>query len=225
DHLYIWDVSAIVDEAGVPSDIIDTPPRPAPKMKCAPRIPPGFFDDALREANLRTRLSQSHGPHNRPTPAPRQRTLSPFSSFWHRSKSHGATEHDTQSRSRPFSWTRNLAFGILRRRDGSDIELREVEVPCTAGKPRYYHARKKKPAASSSRATNAHTTQQPSGAAQSTSPSSQQSPSTTAASTFPAVTSAAGTTGTRSHPYIPVAGWRVRFVGWLCCMPIQSTSG
>ncbi|KAG1849495.1 hypothetical protein F4604DRAFT_1907439 [Suillus subluteus] len=187
---------------------IDAPPRPAPKMKCAPRIPPGFFDDALREAK-----------------APPQRTLSPFPSFWHRSKSHGATEHDTQSQSQPFSWTRNLAFGILRRRDGSDIELREVEVPCTAGKPRYYHARKKKPAASSSRAPNTHTTQQPSGAAQSTSPSSQQSPSTTATSTFPAVTSAAGTTGTRSHPYIPVAGWRVRSVGWLCCMPIQNTSG
>ncbi|KAG2740394.1 hypothetical protein P692DRAFT_20812629, partial [Suillus brevipes Sb2] len=68
-------------------------------------------------------LSQSHAP---PTPTPHQRTLSPFSSFWRRSKPHGATESTTQSRSRIFSWTRNLS-GILRRR--------EVEVPCTAGKP------------------------------------------------------------------------------------------
>ncbi|KAG2344712.1 WD40 repeat-like protein [Suillus weaverae] len=204
NHIYTWDVSAILKQAGLPSDIADATPRPAPKMKGAPRIPPGFFNDAIRDANLRTGLSQSHGLHNSPTPAPRQRTLSPFSSFWRRSKSHGATEPDTKS---PLSWTRNL-FSMLRRRDGSDIQLREVEVPYTAGKPRNYHARKKKPAASSSRSPN---TQQPNAATQSTPSSSQQPPPTTAASTPSAAVGTAGTTGAVSRPHITGGGWRAPF--------------
>ncbi|KAG2112913.1 hypothetical protein BD769DRAFT_1111018 [Suillus cothurnatus] len=192
-------------------------------MKGAPRISPGFFDDALREANLRIRLSQSHGLHNHPTPAPRQRTLGRFSFFWRRSKPHRTTERDTQFR--PFRWTGNLS-SLLRRGDGSDMQLRELEVPYTAGKPRNYHARKKR-AASLSRPPNTHTTQQPNGAAQGTPSSSQQSStsSTTTASISSAVTGAAGTTGTLSHPYINVTGWRVHFVGWLCCMTIQDTNG
>ncbi|KAG2757836.1 hypothetical protein P692DRAFT_20824660, partial [Suillus brevipes Sb2] len=110
----------------------DFTPRPAPKMTGARQLPPGFFDDALREANLRIRLSQSHAP---PTPIPHQRTLSSFTSVWRRAKPPGATEPATQSRSRPFSLTQNLS-GILHRRDRSNIQMREVEVPCTAGKPR-----------------------------------------------------------------------------------------
>ncbi|KIK32625.1 hypothetical protein CY34DRAFT_814165 [Suillus luteus UH-Slu-Lm8-n1] len=112
DHIYTWDVSAIVKRAGLPSDILDVTPRSAPKIKGA-RIPPGFFDDALREANLRIRLSQSHAP---PTPTPHQRTFNPLSSVWRSSEPHGATDSATQSRSQPFSWARNLS-GILRRRD------------------------------------------------------------------------------------------------------------
>ncbi|KAG2343916.1 hypothetical protein BDR05DRAFT_962565 [Suillus weaverae] len=227
DHIYTWDVSAIVKDAGLLSDTADAIPRPAPKMNSAPRarIPQGFFDDALREANLRIRLSQSHGPHNCPTPVPPQRTLSPFASFWRRFKPNGATESNPKSRSRPLSWTRNLVSGIVRRRNGSDIQLREVEVPHTAGKPRNYHARKKKPAASSSRPSNTHATQQSNTATQSTPSSSQQPPPTAAASTPSAVTGAAGTTGTLSRPHITIAGWRARFVGWLCCIPIQNTNG
>ncbi|KAG1816736.1 uncharacterized protein BJ212DRAFT_171475 [Suillus subaureus] len=140
-------------ETGLLLDIADAP---APKTKGAPRIPAGFFDDTLRETNLHTRLSQSHEPHNHLPPAPRQRTLSPFPSFWRRSKPHGATERDAQFPSR----TRNIVSNMMRRRDRSDIEMREppvVEVPYTAGKPRHYHARKKKSATSSSRP---HTTQQ-----------------------------------------------------------------
>ncbi|KAG2344605.1 hypothetical protein BDR05DRAFT_947293 [Suillus weaverae] len=193
-------------------------------MKGAPRIPPGFFNDALREANLRIRPSQSHGPHNSPTPAPHQRTLGPLFSFWRRSKSHGPTERDAKSTSRPLSWTRNLVSSLLRRRDGSDIQLREVEVPYTAGKPRNYHARKKKQTTSSSRPLNAHTTQQPSGA-QSTPSSSQQPPPTTAASIPSVIVGTAGTTGTTLSPHITIAGWRARFVGWLCCVPIQHADG
>ncbi|KAG1807395.1 hypothetical protein EV424DRAFT_1576411 [Suillus variegatus] len=176
----------------------------------------GFFDDALREANLRIRLSQSHELHDRPAPAPRQHTLDPFSSFWH-SKSHGAIERDTQSRSRPLSWTRNLVSRICRR-DGSDIQLREVEVPYTAGKPRNHHA-KKKLAASSSRPSNTHIMQQHSATTKST-PSSQQLPPIATAPTSSIVSGTAEATGTTSHPHITVTGWCAHFVGWLCCMPI-----
>ncbi|KAG1893960.1 uncharacterized protein F5891DRAFT_1064275, partial [Suillus fuscotomentosus] len=183
----------------------------------AARIPPGFFDDTLREANLRTGLSQSHGP----TLAPSQSTLSRLSTFWRLFKPHGATESDIQPRSRSLSWNRNRVSGILRRRDGSDVQLREVDVPYTAGKPRNYHARKKKSAPSSSRPSNACTAQNLSGPAQSASPSSQLPPSTTTS----ALSAVPGTTGageTISHPHITSAGWRVRFVGWVCCIPIQN---
>ncbi|KIK41947.1 hypothetical protein CY34DRAFT_805454 [Suillus luteus UH-Slu-Lm8-n1] len=221
DHIYTWDVSAIVKVAGLPSDIADVTPRPAPKMPGARRVPPGFFDDALREANLRIRPSQSHSP---PTPTPQQHTLSPFTSVWRRYKPHGAAEPATQSRSQPFSWTHNLS-GILRRRDRSDIQLREVEVPYTAGKPRNYHARKKKPAASSSRPPNTHTTQHPSRAAESTPSSSQLPPPTNTTSTPSAIPGTTVATGTVSRPHITVAGWRACFVAWICCMPIQNADG
>ncbi|KAG2051118.1 hypothetical protein BDR06DRAFT_959304 [Suillus hirtellus] len=197
----MWEVSAILRTVGLPD--------PAPKMKGASQIPPGFFDDTLREANLRIRLSQPHGP---PIPVLRQRTLSRFHSFWHRSKSHGVTRHDTRPQSHPLSWTRNLVSGILRRRDGSDIELREVEVPYTAGKPRNHHARKK-PTASLSGPPKIHATQ------------SSQLPPDTTTSTHSAVTSTAEAPGTPSRPHITCTGWRARFVSWLCCMPIQNAHG
>ncbi|KAG1767383.1 hypothetical protein EV702DRAFT_1282657 [Suillus placidus] len=119
---------------------------------------------------------------------------------------------------------RNLASSLIRRRDGSDIQLREVEVPCTAGKPRNYHARGK-PAASSSRPPNTHTMQQHSAATQSIPPSSQQPPPTATTSTHSAVPETSEATGTTSSPRITIAGWRARFVGWLCCMPVQHTNG
>jgi hypothetical protein len=81
DGHYTWDVSAIVKKAGLMPDIADTTPRPVPKMKGSRQIPAGFFDDALRDANLRTRLSQSNGPSNHPTPSPHQRANSRFSSL------------------------------------------------------------------------------------------------------------------------------------------------
>ncbi|KAG1895442.1 uncharacterized protein F5891DRAFT_1058441 [Suillus fuscotomentosus] len=185
-------------------------------MNGAARIPTGFFDDAIRETNLRIKLSQSHGP----TLAPSQSTLGRFSTFWRLFKPHGGTELNTQSRPRSLSWNRNRVSGILRRRDGSDVQLREVEVPYTAGKPRNYHARKKKSAPSSSRPSNVCTAQKPSGAAQITSPSLQLPPSTTT-STLSAVPGTAGAGETISRPHITSAGWRVRFVGWVCCIPIQ----
>ncbi|KAG1758207.1 quinon protein alcohol dehydrogenase-like superfamily [Suillus occidentalis] len=42
DHIYTWDVSAIVKRAGLPSDILDVTPRPAPKIKGA-RVPSRVF--------------------------------------------------------------------------------------------------------------------------------------------------------------------------------------
>ncbi|KAG2743124.1 WD40 repeat-like protein, partial [Suillus brevipes Sb2] len=213
DGHYTWDVSAILKDAGLLSDIVDATPRPVSKTKGARRIPQGFFDDALRDANLRTRLSQSRGPHtnSHPTSPPHQRAHSRFS-FWHRSRPHGATEPDTHPRSHPLSWTRSIVSGMLRRQDRSDIELQEppvVDVPYTAGKPRNYHARKKKPDTSSSRPPKTHNTQQHSGATQNTSSSQPQPPTAT----------------TNSYVTVRVAGWRARFMVWVCCIPIQNTNG
>ncbi|KAG1717347.1 hypothetical protein EDB19DRAFT_2048007 [Suillus lakei] len=119
-------------------------------------------------------------------------------------------------------WTQNLVSDMMRRRHRSNIELREpliVEVPCTAGKLRNYHARRK-PATSSSRPSKIpHTTLQPNGAAQNT-PSSP--PPTTTAATV----SVSGATGTISRPRITVdSGWRARFLLWVCCVPTQTTDG
>ncbi|KAG1816733.1 uncharacterized protein BJ212DRAFT_1299489 [Suillus subaureus] len=184
-------------------------------MKGAPQIPPGFFDDALREANLRT---QSHEPHNHATPVPRQRALSRFFSFLRHFKPHRETDPDTQSRSYSLSWTRNLVSGILRKRDGSDIQSQEV--PYTAGKPRNYHATGK----TAARPPNTHITQQTNTATQSTPPSSHQPPSIATASTVSAAAGTPGKMGAPSHPHVTVAGWRARFVGWLCFVPVQNTN-
>ncbi|KAG1728339.1 hypothetical protein EDB19DRAFT_1941282 [Suillus lakei] len=214
NHIYIWDVSAIVKEPDLLPDNVDATPRLAPKITGVRRIPPGFFDDTLREANyLRIRQSQSNGPNNHPTPTPRQRTLTPFSSFWRHSKTHRATEPDPQPQSHSLSWTRSLVSHMLRRQNASDIQLREqpvVDVPYTAGKLRNYHARGK-PAASLSRLSNTHTMQQHP-AFHSTLPSSQQL-SPTAAALTPSAVSGAGTAGTISRPHITGAGWHARFVG------------
>ncbi|KAG1799553.1 quinon protein alcohol dehydrogenase-like superfamily [Suillus subaureus] len=141
--IHIWDVSAIIKEVGLPSNIADATPRPAPKIKGTRRIPPGFFNDALQEAHLsrlRTHPSQSelYVQHNRPTSGPRQHTFSRFFFFWRRSKPHRAIERDSQTRSHPLSWARNVVSGMLRRGHGSDMEMREppvVEDPYTAIKP------------------------------------------------------------------------------------------
>ncbi|KAG1816730.1 uncharacterized protein BJ212DRAFT_1299487 [Suillus subaureus] len=125
------------------------------------------------------------------------------------------TEPDTQSRSHSLSWTRNLVSGILRKRDGSDIQSQEV--PYTAGKPRNYHARGK-PAVSSSRPLNSHTTQQPNAATQSTPPSSQQSPPTATPPTLSAAASTLGIMEAPSRPNVTIrdSGWRTRLMLWVC---------
>ncbi|KAG2137920.1 hypothetical protein DEU56DRAFT_901348 [Suillus clintonianus] len=102
---------------------------------------------------------------------------------------------------------------MVRRRDAQDIGLREppiVEVPYTAGKPRNYYARKKKPAASYSQTAHAHPIQQPPPNANAT------------ASPPPAVAGATGTAGTTARPHIAFTGWRARLMGWVCCMPVQN---
>ncbi|KAG2056621.1 hypothetical protein BDR06DRAFT_240986 [Suillus hirtellus] len=126
------------------------------------------------------------------------------------------------------SLAQNFISGMLRRRDGSAIRLPPVvEVPLTAGKPRNYHARKK-PSTSSSQPPKPPTTQQHhGGTTQSNVPSSQQ-PNTTAttSTTNPAVTGTAAAAGT-SHPDITIkgAGWRARFLLWVCCVTVQRADG
>jgi hypothetical protein len=158
-----------------------------------------------------------------------------------RSKPTRETESDTQSRSHYLNWTRNLVSGILRRRDGSDMQLREAEVPYTGPQPvrfffngyslsltlvtqRNYHARGKK-AASSSRPSNIHTTQQLSATTQTTPPSSQQLPFTAATSAHSTPAGTPGTMGSPSRPHVIIAGWRARFVSWLCFVPVQAANG
>ncbi|KAG1790456.1 uncharacterized protein HD556DRAFT_1392119 [Suillus plorans] len=143
---------------------------------------------------------------DRPTTAPRQPT------------------HPSRN---PISWAQNFVSGMLRKRDRSAIRLpRVVEVPLTAGKPRNYHARKK-PSAKSSQPTKPPTTQQQSGTAtQSNMSSSQQSPATATTSTTPTgVTGTAGVAGTSHDITIRQAGWRARFLLWVCCVPTQPAGG
>jgi hypothetical protein len=143
------------------------------------------------------------------------------------SRSHRTTERNTQPRSYPSSWARNIVSGILRRSDGSDIELREplvAEVPYTAIQPKHYHARKKIPAA---RPPNTHATQQQTSAAtQSTPPSSQTPPPAATTSTPSAVAGAARTTGTapRSDIIVRQAGWWTRLMLWVTSASAEYTS-
>ncbi|KAG1781094.1 quinon protein alcohol dehydrogenase-like superfamily [Suillus placidus] len=132
-----------------------------------------------------------------------------------------ATSHQPTN---PLSWTQKILSGMLRRQDGSNVRLPPiVDVPLTAGKPRNYHARKKKPSASSSRPTKPPATQQQSGVATESNPSSSQQPSSTATAptTPPVATSTAGVAGTSHDITIRQAGWRARFLLWVCCVPVQ----
>ncbi|KAG2125727.1 WD40-repeat-containing domain protein [Suillus clintonianus] len=193
-------VSSILTNS-IQADATSRQPREASQTAGAPsrRIPPGFFDEIPRHVDSST--SRTH------------RTLfGRLPTVFHRrhSKPHRATGRDTQPQRRPLSLPRNIVSGMLRRRHGSDIQLREppiVEVPCTAGKPRDYHARKKR-AGSSFRFSHAHTTQQHSPTRGT--PSLSQLPPSTAAG-------AVGTVGTNSNPHITIrdAGWRARFMVWM----------
>ncbi|KAG2350259.1 hypothetical protein BDR05DRAFT_1054399 [Suillus weaverae] len=122
------------------------------------------------------------------------------------------------------SRAQNLVSGMPRRRDGSDIQLREppiIEVPCTAGKPiGHYHVRKKA-SASSTQPLNTHLTEQPStlAATQSAPPSPQLTLPIAATDSM----RSAGITGTLPHPNITIVGWRARFMVWVCCIHIQHT--
>ncbi|KAG2344838.1 WD40 repeat-like protein [Suillus weaverae] len=175
----------------------------APKIEGVRRVPHGFFDDVPRRVNSST----SRGHH---TEAPRQ-----------------STQPSRLPTHNPLGLARNFISGLLRRRDGSAIRLPPVvEVPLTAGKPRNYHARKK-PSTSSSRPPKPPTTQQQNTATQSNLLSSQQPNATaTSSTTPPPVTGTAAAAGT-SHPDITIkrAGWRARFLLWVCCVPTQRADG
>lgn len=206
--IYTWDISAIITEAGLhnllsdKANVVnksvlnaDVTRRRAPKIEDVRRVPQGFFDD----------FSTSRDHHGDLTTAPRQPT------------------HISRN---PLNWAQNFVSGMLRKHDGSNIQLpRVVEVPLTAGKPRNYHARKKR-SASSSRPTKPPTTQQKSGGAtQSNLSSSQQQSATATTSTTPPVAGAAAATGT-SHLDVTIkrAGWRARFLLWVCCVPNEHTA-
>lgn len=207
-HLYTWDVSAILEKAGLPSDFADAIPQETPKISQVPRrrILNRFFDNIPRDSS--TSHSQGALLGHLPT----------FFSHYP-SKLHTATKHDPQRQSRPLIWTQNLVSGIR-----IQSQLREppiVEVPCTAGKPRNHHAREK---------TTVRSSRPPivlTGTSQGTTSSSQQSLATVAALVGPPVVTTAVATGTLSHPDIIItrAGSWTRFWLWIGCISFQHIDG
>lgn len=201
-RIYTWDVSAIIKKAGLDnllSDNVNTVNKSSLNADATRRRAPKIEGPRRIPQGFFDNSSPPRGPN---TAAPRQ--------------SHN-----------PLSWAQNLISGMLRRRDGSNVRLPAiVEVPLTAGKPRNYHARKK-PSASSSQPTKPPTTQQQSGGATQSNPSSSQQPpaTATASTTPPAVTSTTGVAGTRHDITIRQAGWRARFLLWVCCVPVQQAGG
>lgn len=205
-HIYAWDISAILIKAGLNDlqTVVKAVNKPFIDVNATQRQAPKT--GGVRRVpqgffdDVPPRVNSSTSPRESTEPG--------------RSPSHN-----------PLSLVRNFISGMLRRRDRSAIRLLPVEVPLTAGKPRNYHARKK-PSASSSRPPKPPTTQQQNGGAtQNILPSSQQPPAT-ASTTPPAVTGTLTAAGT-SHPDITIkrAGWRARFLLWVCCVPIQNTGG
>lgn len=200
-RIYTWDISAIIKEAGLLSDnainnsVLDADAT----RRRAPRI------EGIRRApqGFFDDFSTSR---EHPTTAPRQ------------------TTHPSRN---PLSWAQNFVSGMLRRRDGSAIRLpRVVEVPLTAGKPRNYHARKKPPASSSQPPKPPAIQQQSGGAIQSNLSSSQQpSATSTTSTTPPGATGTAGAADTSHDITIRQAGWRARFLLWVCCVPVQQAGG
>jgi hypothetical protein len=73
---------------------------------------------------------------------------------------------------------------------------------------------------------NPHTMQQHNGATQSNLASLQQPPAVAMTpTTLPIITETPMASGTTSPPIIIVrrAGWRARFLLWVCCVPIHNT--
>ncbi|KAG1893947.1 WD40-repeat-containing domain protein [Suillus fuscotomentosus] len=238
--IYTWDVSAILREAGL-EDLLsdndntvkkplldaDATQRRRPPIKDARQIPRGFFDDS-RDFDTSHRVA-SQGRRDRQPLSAAQFLIGRLTSLWRRHDSHGETERDSISRPHPLSWAQDFVSGMLHRRHVTDIELREtpvVEVPCTKGKPRNYHARKK-PSASSSRPPNPHTTQQSSVPIQNTPSSSQGTPAiTTASEALPGVATTALATEMTPRRNITViqAGCWIRFLLWVGCASIEYTN-
>lgn len=202
-RIYTWDISAIIKEAGLDNLLLDY-------------MPENVINKSMLNADATRRRAQKiEGVRRVP-----QGFFDDFSTTAPRQPTHPSRN--------PISWAQNFVSGMLRKRDRSGIRLpRVVEVPLTAGKPRNYHARKK-PSAKSSQPTKPPTTQQQSGTAtQSNMSSSQQSPATaaTTSTTSPGVTGTAGAAGTSHDITIRHAGWRARFLLWVCCVPTQPAGG
>lgn len=201
-NAYMWDVSAILKEAGLEDLLLDQPSklalatinatrRPVQSIKVSNRVPRGFFDD-------------SPHPHRSVRPDP----------------------HDAPSQS-VFQWARNIFSG---RPSSAQIEPHKhgSAVPYAKGKRRNASAReKRRPAlkmatASSSRPPNSNATQQSSGAAQAQSSSQPQAAAST--STAPPVV-ANTTSSTNPHVMIRHAGRWTRFWLLICCASSEYTDG
>ncbi|KAG1844608.1 hypothetical protein DFJ58DRAFT_802115 [Suillus subalutaceus] len=201
----MWDVSAILKEAGLQDLLLDqrdksalatinATRRPVQSIKVSNRVPRGFFDD-------------SPHPHRSAQPDP----------------------HDAPSQSL-FQWARNIFSG---RPSSAQVELHEhsptaVDVPYAKGKRRNASAREKRrpalkiPTASSSRPPNSNATQQSNSAAQAQSSSQPHAAGST--STAPPVV-ANTTSNTNPHVMIRHAGRWTRFWLFICCASSEYANG
>ncbi|KAG1798378.1 WD40-repeat-containing domain protein [Suillus variegatus] len=230
-HIYTWDVSAIVREAGL-EDLLSDNDVCCIMSRQKPRILILSSQNAVKKLLLdfdASRRLASQGRRDRQPLSTPKFLLGRLTSLWRRPDSHGPTERNTISRPHPLNWAQHFVSDMLHRRSETDIELREipvVDVPYTSGKPRNYHARKK-PSASSSRPPNSHTTQQPSAATQNTPSSSQGPPAiSTTSEALPAVATTTLATETTSRHNITViqAGCWIRFLLWIGCASIEYTN-
>ncbi|KAG2754420.1 WD40 repeat-like protein [Suillus brevipes Sb2] len=228
NNAYIWDVAAILREAGLEDLLLDPKVNATrPPIQVHPpvnRVPQSFFD-GVPPSNSSAR----NRPRSSALPAS---TL--LSRLFHRNPS---DVHETPPSS-PLDWSRNLLKP--RRQSGEQIELHGrsppvVEVPYAKGKRRNASAgeRRKTPlpwqnaAASSSRPPKLNATQQ-SGTATQTQPSLQPQPATSNSSTTPAVgDNAAATSSTPSRPDVVLiqAGLWARFWLFIGCLSAEHQDG
>ncbi|KAG1865562.1 hypothetical protein DFJ58DRAFT_168336 [Suillus subalutaceus] len=240
DHnAYIWDISAILKEAGLDDLLLDqrdksllaTDATPHPVRQSimeSSLVPRGFLEDTPNRAHL----SVQHRPRPLSLPSRRNTLRGRFLTLF-RPIHPDSDAHDAPPRPRPFHLVRNHLSG---KSGGADIELhkrppRVVEVSC---RPNRYpllrndSARERRrpiwenPAASSSRPPNSTITQKFSGPAHTQ--SSSQLHAAVSTTTAPPIV-ANTTSNTNRHATTTNAGRWARFWHFICCTSSEYTDG
>ncbi|KAG1842565.1 WD40-repeat-containing domain protein [Suillus tomentosus] len=236
-HVNIWDVAAIVKEAGLDDILSDlkgdksvlhanATRSPVQRRPPAPQVPQGFFDGVSPD---RSNFSTQGRPRSSAQPS---RTF--LGSLFHRSPS---DTNDT-SPSSPLNWAQNLLK--WRKRSGEEIELQVrnsavVEVPYAKGKRRNASARevafaKQKQKQKQKQNTKpSHSKNSTAGSSMSINPNvAKSSQAADSSSATPAIGDATTTTGTTSTPSRPdvilrQAGLWTRIWLFIGCIPHEYT--